>query len=337
MRTSEPPIKLAFLVLVFVGCSSTGKSTDGGSGDSSRLDLPADVLGKTDTSTAGGAPDGATSLETWGSTTLDAAKDISTGAALDGGVDVGLLDSVAAADAPDASLSPLTMSPAVLDFGTVTVGVTTLTQTITVTAQTSIHVQGVGYSNVGVRFGIDTCYDAFLLAGETCSMEVTLTAEASGQVSGIILIGIFQSNVDYSVPFTALAVSLDVGTTVDGAEMRMDSGADTGPWFDAISDTSLDSCDPLKQDCPAKTMGCYPSSGTGRCLVAGGTGVLGTCLADGDCLPGLACIAVTAGADFGICLSLCDVSSPTSICEVGSVCQALPRFPKTSNVGYCLY
>ena len=317
------------------------------------------MMGKTDTSSTGGAPDTVTSLGTGGTggtgtalgnggtadagtvlgtggtTTADAAEDTGTGVTLDGGVDVGLLDSPATADAPDAPLPPITMSPALVDFGTVTVGVTTPSQTITVTAQTSIHVMGDGYSNVGVRFGIDTCYDATLLAGETCTIEVTLTAEAIGQVSGIILVGIYQSSVDYEVSFTAMAVSLDAGATVDVAEMSLDSIPDTGLWFDAIPDATLDSCDLLKQDCAAKSMGCYPASGTGRCLLAGGTGILGSCLVDNDCLPGLTCIAVTASANFGSCLSLCDSSSPSSICGVGSVCQALAGFPKTSNVGYC--
>jgi hypothetical protein len=365
MRTFVVPIKLAFLILLFVGCSSTGKRTDGGSGDSCGFDLPADMPGKADTSSTGGAPDTATSLGTGGTggtgtalgtggtadagtvlgtggtTTADAAKDIGTDVASDGGVDVGLFDSLATADAPDAPLPPLTMSPTVVDFGTVTVGVSTPTQTITFTAQAGVWINGVGgLEPAGVLIGPDTCYGARLRAGDSCTLEMTFTAESSGQISGEVCVGICTQisgqvcvgSTMYCMSFTAMAVSLDAGTTVDGlaaGDAQEALGADT------IPDTIPDSCDLLKQDCPAKGMGCYRTGAAARCLVAGSVAFLGSCLTDNDCLPGLTCIALTDGSNIGTCLSLCDISNPTSICGVGSVCQALPGFPKTSNVGYC--
>jgi len=136
------------------------------------------------------------------------------------------------ADAPGA---PLTISPIDLDFGTVTVGVTTSTHTITVTAQTDITIRGYGVSAGGIQIGIQTCYGVFLRAGDSCTMEVTLTAETSGQISGSIEIAVFGSKNTYGVPFTALAVPSDVIEVADGSGI----GLDSGPW-DARASNALE-------------------------------------------------------------------------------------------------
>jgi hypothetical protein len=109
----------------------------------------------------------------------------------------------------------------------------------------------------------------------------------------------------------------------------------------AASETSTAACDLLKQDCPSRSNGCYPVSATGlgRCMPAGTTGALGTCVLGEDpqaCAPGLVCIALTTGIALGQCLYLCDVSNAAMTCGASSLCQPLPSFPKTSTVGYCL-
>ncbi len=106
----------------------------------------------------------------------------------------------------------------------------------------------------------------------------------------------------------------------------------------AISDVASNACDPLKQDCANRAYGCYPVSGAGRCLLAGGTGALGTCYLTEDppsCAPGYACMSLASGTNLAACLSLCDRSSPTPNCTIGYVCQPVPGFPETSNVGFC--
>jgi hypothetical protein len=127
----------------------------------------------------------------------------------------------------------------------------------------------------------------------------------------------------------------DAGEKGDSLES---SDAQDVPDSAAISDAASNACDPLKQDCANHAYACYPVSGAGRCLPAGGTGALGTCYLGEDppsCAPGYACMSLSSGSNLAACLSLCDRFSPTPDCPIGYACQLVPGFPQTSNVGFC--
>ena len=135
----------------------------------------------------------------------------------------------------------------------------------------------------------------------------------------------------------AAGVGSDGGTPGDDTAAASDVQVAAGD--DTTSSTCSNTCDLIKQDCSCRAFGCYPVSGAGRCLPAGGTGVLGTCLLGEDppsCAPGLTCIALTSTSNIGNCLYLCDPTVPVTSCGIGNLCQQpLPGFSKASNVGYC--
>ena len=98
-------------------------------------------------------------------------------------------------------------------------------------------------------------------------------------------------------------------------------------------------CNLLQPDCPAKSQACYPINGAGHCEVAGSVGVQGWCTVDEfppTCDRGLTCIAMTPGLSSGWCLIVCNMDDPAPSCGFGNSCHALPAFPTTSRVGYCV-
>jgi hypothetical protein len=140
------------------------------------------------------------------------------------------------------------------------------------------------------------------------------------------------SGMSHPVGQVAGVSALDAGDAARDFGDTLDSAANT--------DASTSACDLLRQDCARLSDGCYPSvaSGGGRCMTAGATGALGTCVLGEDpqaCAAGLVCIALTAGITLGQCLYLCDVSNSAFTCGAGSLCQPLPSLPRTTGVGYC--
>jgi len=152
---------------------------------------------------------------------------------------------------------------------------------------------------------------------------------------------------------TALATCADKANPVlpsTGGPVGVLSGTTTSPVIDAGSandaadtataDTAPDSrpgpCDLVTQtgcESQGSQYACYPSSGIGTCMLAGGVGVMGSC-GFGEvsplCSGGLTCITTPDMA--GTCLHMCDVNNPVPTCGLSVVCHPLPGF---TSVGYC--
>lgn len=127
---------------------------------------------------------------------------------------------------------------------------------------------------------------------------------------------------------------------VNDGSVRKDTGSADDVKNDAgtSTDSAMYACDLLKQDCTSLAYGCYPVDGAGRCLLAGGVGEQGSCILYDDppsCAPGFACLRFLSSTDIGVCLALCDLTDPAAACGLTGVCQLLPGFAKTSNVGHC--
>jgi hypothetical protein len=81
-------------------------------------------------------------------------------------------------------------------------------------------------------------------------------------------------------------------------------------------------CSLIAQDCPNRSLGCYPSNGSACCAPAGAVPETGRCIEDSQCDRGLVCVDL-------ICVSLCDTSAPASRC------RACTPFGPYQGVGTC--
>jgi hypothetical protein len=87
-------------------------------------------------------------------------------------------------------------------------------------------------------------------------------------------------------------------------------------------------CDPLKQDCPSGSDGCYPGSSDAGCYPAGTLKTGDDCSFSNDCAKGSACSGATPK-----CHTLCAFPNGSPSCPDAGLCT---RLTSSQTVGVCL-
>lgn len=94
------------------------------------------------------------------------------------------------------------------------------------------------------------------------------------------------------------------------------------PGTGGSSGGNCTACSLLAQDCPSRSLGCYPSNGGSCCQTTGGLPEGSQCSEDSQCDRGMVCVDL-------LCTSLCDTGNPPPRC------RACTPFGTTQGVGTC--